>query len=100
MTYRKAGVYGGMDYLKLSSWVAYAFVRIALGNKSGIVCRAKDFCHIRWDVSRALNSLSLRGCGSEIRKSIPVIKYYLLSIITIVKSNTVILSIRNNWRVT
>lgn len=60
VTYRKADVYGGMDYLTLSSWVAYAFARIALGNKSGIVCQAEDCCRIRWDVySRALNSPSL-----------------------------------------
>lgn len=42
VTYRKADVYGGMDYLMLSSWVAYASVRIMFGNKSGIVCQAED----------------------------------------------------------
>lgn len=39
VTYRKADVYGGMDYLMLSSWVAYASDRIMFGNKSGIVRR-------------------------------------------------------------
>lgn len=72
--------------------MAYVFVYIALGNKSGIVCQVEDFCYIGWDVySRVLNSLSPRGYESKIHKRIPVISFPLDRNDT-VESNSVILS--------
>jgi len=86
---------GGTTYLTLSSWVAYVFVYIALGNKSGIVCQVKDFCYIGRDVySRVLNSLSPRRYGSKMHKRISVISFPLDRNDT-VKSNNVILSVHS-----